>query len=328
MLLSKQDGVINMLIGNQQYDLDNINGELIANEPLSKHTTWKVGGPASLYFKPKNKKDLQKFLTILDDSQPILWLGLGSNILFPDSGFDGVVINAVGQLKNIEYQEISQQNMQVYVEVGVTCSKFSSEMASRGLLGAEFFSGIPGSMGGALAMNAGAFKGETWKAVINVETIDIKGNFHHRKAKEFDVSYRHVSGLDKDQDHQKEWYVSADFVFERNPEQVELSKQQIKNMLLKRNETQPVQQANAGSVFKNPEGNYAAKLIEQCELKNTQIGDAIVSNKHANFIINQGKASSADIINLIELVQETVLKQTGILLEREVVIIKNSKVLH
>ncbi|MBF0264779.1 MAG: UDP-N-acetylmuramate dehydrogenase [Gammaproteobacteria bacterium] len=313
-----------MMIGDKHYELEHIKGELLSNELLSKHTTWKVGGPATLYFKPESKMDLQQFLITLNDSQPILWLGLGSNILFPDNGFNGVVINAVGQLKTIAYEQISENNTKVTVEVGVTCSKFSREMANKGLLGAEFFSGIPGSIGGALAMNAGAFNGETWKHVTNIETIDIKGLFHHKHAKQFEVSYRHVKGLEQRQNQQKEWYVSAEFLFEKNPELVQVTKQNIKTMLLKRNQSQPVQQANAGSVFKNPKGYFAAKLIEQCNLKNTQIGDAIVSNKHANFIINQGHAKAADILKLIELVQETVLKQTGVLLEREVVVIENS----
>ncbi len=308
------------------FNFSHIRGEVRANEAMSQHTTWRVGGLADIYFKPADKEDLVVFLKIINNKLKIFWLGLGSNVLFADSGYRGVVINAVGQLNQIEYLQdklLESKFQQVKVAVGVSCNKFAREMAKRGLLGAEFFAGIPGSIGGALAMNAGAFCGSCWDLVKQVETIDDRGNIRVRDKSEFNISYRKVLGLKNEVNKQQEWFLNATFNYPQDMNKVLELKQHIKQLMSKRNETQPINTANAGSVFKNPPGDYAARLIESCGLKNKTIGGAVVSEKHANFIINRGNATAADIIDLIKLVKKTVYEKTSCVLECEVKLIKS-----
>jgi UDP-N-acetylmuramate dehydrogenase len=308
-------------INNRNYDVSHIRGIIKENEPMSKHTTWKVGGPAKIYYQPEDLLDLQLFLKVLNQQSKqhnILWLGLGSNILVRDNGYNGIVINTVGKLKQIEIVENNQQNRIVSAESGVSCSKFSREMAKAGLLGAEFFSGIPGSMGGAMAMNAGAFGDECWDHLNYVQTINDKGEINNRKATDFIISYRCVDGLKTTDKGSREWFVKGFFKYPHNMDKVLESKAKIKKLLEKRNQSQPVQYANAGSVFKNPEGDYAARLIELCGLKNKQLGKAVISEKHANFIINQGGASANDIESLIKKAQQSVYKKFAVKLDTEV----------
>jgi len=307
---------------------------------MSKHTTWKVGGKAKIYFQPDDVTDLQNFLVSLNQQQQqhnFLWLGLGSNVLIRDKGFNGIVINTVGKLNQIEIFEnpiiegtvIEDPNIEdpdiedkhklrVSAESGVSCSKFSREMAKAGLLGAEFFSGIPGSMGGAMAMNAGAFGNECWNHLDAVKTIDDQGQIHNRKNTDFNVSYRQVEGLKTTAKGTREWFIQGFFKYPQNMAKVLDTKQKIKELLEKRNQTQPVQYANAGSVFKNPKGDFAARLIESCGLKKQQIGNAIISEKHANFIINSGNATAEDIECLMERAQQQVLENYSIKLEPEI----------
>ncbi|SPX62388.1 UDP-N-acetylenolpyruvoylglucosamine reductase [Legionella feeleii] len=203
----------------------------------------------------------------------------------------------------------------VRVEAGVSCASMARFCARNNLAGGEFWAGIPGTMGGALRMNAGCFGGETWQFVVEVETMTRDGEIHVRKPEEFEIAYRHVSGL---QDN--EWFVAA--TCRLIPGEKEKSLQLIKELLAHRADTQPTSEYNCGSVFRNPPGNFAARLIESCGLKGRQLGGAVVSLKHANFIINQhGSASARDIESLIELVHDTVHKQTDIDLIREVHII-------
>jgi UDP-N-acetylmuramate dehydrogenase len=317
-------------INNLHYDVTNIKGDIKENEPMSLHTTWKVGGKARLYFQPENVQDLQNFLNILNQYQQhhnLLWLGLGSNVLIRDKGYNGIVINTVGKFKKIEFiknakdeSSINEGNdyLMVSAESGVSCSKFSREMAKVGLLGAEFFSGIPGSMGGAMAMNAGAFGNECWNNLHEVETIDDKGQIYNRKSSDFNVSYRQVEGLKKTENSICEWFLKGIFKYPQNMSKVIESKEKIKKLLEKRNQTQPIQFANAGSVFKNPQGNFAARLIELCGLKNQSIGDAKISQKHANFIINEGSATAEDIELLMRKVQQQVFEKFSIKLEPEI----------
>ncbi|MFC3908976.1 UDP-N-acetylmuramate dehydrogenase [Legionella dresdenensis] len=286
-------------------------GQLLHNEPLADYTTWRVGGLAARLYKPVSIDDLANFLTQLPAEEPVLWLGLGSNSLIRDSGFSGTVILTQGCLKDLQLLDENH----IRVEAGVSCASMARFSARNNLAGGEFWAGIPGTMGGALRMNAGCFNSETWRWVVEVETINRRGERRIRKADQFDISYRHVSGLSPD-----EWFVAA--VCRLETGEKEKSLQLIKELLAHRADTQPTSEYNCGSVFRNPPGNYAARLIESCGLKGRQIGGAVVSTKHANFIINQhGTASANDIESLINLVHDTVHQETAIDLVREVHII-------
>jgi UDP-N-acetylmuramate dehydrogenase len=285
-------------------------GQLLINEPLAHYTTWRVGGKASKLYKPVNVQDLALFLKQLPRKEPLLWLGLGSNSLIRDKGFAGTVILTQGCLKELKLLGESL----VRVEAGVSCASMARFCARSHLGGAEFWAGIPGTMGGALRMNAGCFGGETWQHVIEIETMTREGEIRIRKPEEFEIAYRHVAGLED------EWFVAATCRLLRGDK--EKSLQLIKELLAHRANTQPINEYNCGSVFRNPPDNFAARLIESCGLKGKQIGGAMVSKKHANFIINQnGNALASDIESLIELVRDTVQQQTQIELMREVHII-------
>jgi len=284
-----------------------LRGELLLNEPMSRHTTWRVGGPAERYYKPVDMDDLACYLGQLPEAEPIFWLGLGSNLLVRDGGIRGSVIAYFGGLNALE-----RDGTQVRVEAGVACGKVARFCSQRSLVGAEFLAGIPGAMGGALAMNAGAFGGETWDLVEQVEVMDRHGKRHIRKAEEYQVGYRWVQRpLEQD-----EWFVAV-WLRLREGNSSEAS-MRIRALLDRRSQTQPTQQPNAGSVFRNPEGDYAARLIELCGLKGYRIGGAQVSEKHANFIVNLGDATAGDIEQLIAKIQATVKQQHGIELMREV----------
>ncbi len=305
-----------------QLEAVGIRGRLKWCEPMARHCTWKTGGNARLYYQPEDMADLQLFLKNTT-AFPKLWLGLGSNVLIRDRGFEGIVINAVGKLNQLSI-DTETRGTKVMTECGVSCAKFSRQMAAAQIAGAEFFTGIPGSMGGAMAMNAGAFGGQCWDYLEAVDTIDKHGKIRQRRADEFTVSYRSVSGLATENNWISEWFVRGYFFYPAKNAQGQgisdssKTRGQMKQLLLERNARQPVQYANAGSVFKNPPGDHAARLIEAAGLKNYSIGDAVVSQKHANFIINRGQATAADIERLIEHIQQEVANQFAIELETEV----------
>lgn len=285
-------------------------GQLLLKEPLSDYTTWRVGGLAKALYKPSGIADLSLFLKQLDAEEPLVWLGLGSNSLIKDNGFSGTVILTQNCLNGLSLIE----NDLIRVEAGVSCAKMARFCARNNLTGGEFWAGIPGTMGGALRMNAGCFNGETWQYVVEVETMTRAGEIKRRHPSEFKVAYRHVSGLND------EWFVAA--TCRLSPGEKDTSFQIIKELLARRAATQPTSEYNCGSVFRNPPGNFAAKLIEECGLKGKRLGGAVVSEKHANFIINyQGTASANDIESLIQLVQKTVYERTAIELVREVQVI-------
>jgi len=290
-------------------EIDSIRGEILTNEPMSKHTSWRVGGLVDCYFKPADIEDLALFLASKSDDSPIYWVGLGSNLLVRDGGIRGTVIMTSGLLNTLEVidDEI------IRAEAGVACPKVAKFVAKNGFEGSEFFAGIPGTIGGALAMNAGAFGGETWEKVVSVETLDRKGNRYERFPNEYDIAYRSVNGP------ASEWFVAGKFRFEKGDGKKSLAR--MKALLEKRNATQPSNQPSCGSVFRNPDNDFAARLIEDCGLKGYSIGGASVSEKHANFIINTGNATASDIENLIEHVATTVKQQKGVELIREAHII-------
>ena len=284
-------------------------GELRYDEPMALHNSWRAGGPARCFFKPADVTELCEFLQQLDPQEPLLWVGLGSNLLVRDGGFPGTVIFTLGALNELQWLDATT----LLAGAGVTCSKVARESARQGLTGLEFLAGIPGTMGGALAMNAGAFGGETWNRVVVVETVDRAGCLHTRKPDEYQVSYRTVEGV------ADEWFVAARLRLETGDSA--LAKQQIRKLLAQRGESQPVQQNSCGSVFRNPPGDHAARLIEATGLKGKTLGGAQVSLKHANFIINTGTATAADIEILLNQVQGCVEQAHGVRLEPEVRIV-------
>jgi UDP-N-acetylmuramate dehydrogenase len=284
-------------------------GSLKQNEPMARHTSWRVGGPAERYYEPADLDDLSLFLAQLPDNEPLLWVGLGSNLLVRDGGIRGTVIMTSGLLKEIELLEDGL----VRAEAGVACAKVARFCARQQLVGVEFLAGIPGTMGGALAMNAGAFGGETWEHVAAVETIDHHGVRHLRRPQEFEIAYRSVRGVPG------EWFVAAHLQLERGDSEAATAR--IKALLEKRNSSQPIGLPSCGSVFRNPPADHAARLIEACGLKGNCVGGACVSEKHANFIINTGNATAAEIEALIEKVAEEVERQHGVKLVREVHIV-------
>ncbi|MEY3289866.1 MAG: hypothetical protein RLZZ419_2108, partial [Pseudomonadota bacterium] len=281
-------------------------GRLLSNEKLAKYTSWRVGGPADRLYIPFDRQDLCEFIAALPASEPVFWMGLGSNLLVRDGGIRGTVINTKGRLKEMKLAEDGS----VYVEVGVPCAHVARFCAEQGLIGAEFLAGIPGTMGGALKMNAGAFGGETWSIIKQVEVIDLAGNLSCRYPTDFNVSYRSVKSAEN------EWFLSCRLELPKGD--TVASQQKIKGFLEKRAKTQPTNQPSCGSVFKNPDGDYAARLIEEAGLKGVAIGGACVSTKHANFIVNTGSATAADIEDLIYTVQYKVKEYQGVELLTEV----------
>jgi UDP-N-acetylmuramate dehydrogenase len=285
-----------------------VQGELRENEPMSRHTSWRVGGSADLFFVPASIEDLSQFLRELDTRTPIFWHGVGSNLLVRDGGIRGVVISASKILKNLDRIE----RYRVKAGSGVPCTQLARQCVRWDFGPSEFFAGIPGTVGGALAMNAGAHGGETWERVESVRTIDRKGEIHQRAPGEYSIGYRSVTGPSN------EWFIEAIFRFD--PE-VTASKETLDAMLERRKATQPLGLPSCGSVFRNPPGDHAARLIQDAELKGHRIGGAEVSPKHANFIINADNATATDVEELIEHVRHAVIERHGVELVHEVRIV-------
>ena len=285
-----------------------LRGKLRQDEPMARHTSWRLGGPADGYYVPADLPDLQNFLAQLAPTTDVLWVGLGSNLLIRDGGFRGQVIAPLNALKQIELQ----LDGDLYAECGSSCARLAKFCQKKGLTGADFFAGIPGTVGGALAMNAGAFGGETWTAVQQLIMIDRQGNLRQRQADEFQVDYRHVSMP------QTEWFAAALFRFEPRAAGEESN---IRQLLRQRNASQPIGEPSCGSVFKNPPGQHAAQLIEAAGLKGHRLGSARVSEKHANFIISDTDTLAADVEMLIDYIRDRVAQQFDVQLESEVRIV-------
>lgn len=298
-----------------------LRGVLKFDEPMSEHTSWRVGGPAERFYIPADIADLSQFLQGLANDEPVHFIGLGSNLLVRDGGVRGTVVLLHSALNQIAlWHGKPGEAVGVYAEAGVASPKVARFAALNGFEGAEFLAGIPGTVGGALAMNAGCYGAETWQHVTEVLTIDGFGELRRRMPQDFDIGYRHVAlkaGI------ASEWFVAAWFAFK--PGNGDASRQKIKDLLEKRVASQPIGQPNAGSVFRNPPGDHAARLIEACGLKGTTVGGAMVSPKHANFIVNAGGATAADIEALIAKVRQTVKEQHGVELVTEVRVIGEAK---
>ncbi len=284
-------------------------GRLLYDEVLAKYTSWRVGGKADCLYFPSERDDLVSFIKSLKKEEPVLWMGMGSNLLIRDGGIRGTVINTRGCLKEM----YKAKDGTIYVEAGIQCARVARFCGDNGLTGAEFLAGIPGTMGGALKMNAGAFGHETWGIVNTVDVCDLSGTSRTRKAEEYKVGYRTVEGPGQ------EWFLSANLKLAAG--ETKASQIMVKELLAKRAQTQPVNQPSCGSVFRNPEGDFAARLIEASNLKGYCIGGACVSEKHANFIINTGQACASDIEALIIYVQEQIELKQGVCLQTEVCIV-------
>ncbi len=287
----------------------NLRGRLMQNALLAEYTSFRVGGPADILFTPADMDDLVTFLQLLPPDMPLLWLGLGSNVLVRDGGIEGAVIVTQGAMHDISIQN----DLLVRAEAGVSCAQIARFTARLGLTGLEFMAGIPGTVGGALAMNAGCHNSETWQHLSQVEMINRQGKKYLRLACNFEVGYRRVNR------QVDEWFVAGYFQLQLGEKTRSLN--DIRVLLEKRNATQPTGLPNCGSVFRNPPGQFAGHLIEQSGLKNWTIGGASVSAKHANFIINEGNATAADIEDLILHVSATVQAKHGVHLIPEVCII-------
>lgn len=278
--------------------------DIKSNFPLKKLNSWRVGGCAARYYKPRDLITLLETISLIEGD--IYLLGLGSNVLIADNGINATVIHTLGALDNIAVTNDGS----IKAEAGVTCAKLAKFCCKHDLNAGAFWAGIPGTVGGALAMNAGAFGGETWDYVSKVEVFNRKGELQLLDASEFEVGYRHVA-LPKDI-----FFAAAYFKLPRSQ-----SKTNIKQLLHARSESQPIGKLSCGSVFKNPVGGYAAQLIEQAGLKGVKLGGAQVSTKHSNFILNLGNATAKDLKELICLVQKQVQQKFEIKLETEVKII-------
>jgi UDP-N-acetylmuramate dehydrogenase len=278
-------------------------------EPLSRHTSWHVGGPADAFYTPKSADELARFLEALPGEVPVHWLGLGSNVLVRDGGLRGVVVSLHLGLDRLERVGATR----VHADAGVPCARVARQCAKWLLGPAEFFAGIPGTVGGALAMNAGAWGGETWPHVVEVDVVDRGGTRRTRLAGEYHYGYRRVQAPAAG-----EWFVAVRFEFAPQPG---ATAETIKSLLVRRRDTQPIGAWSCGSTFTNPPGDHAARLIDSAGLKGCRVGGAVVSTKHANFLINEGGATAADLEQLIGHVQAEVERRHGVRLVPEVRIV-------
>lgn len=325
-----------------------LRGRFLHNESMARHVSWRAGGVAKRVYVPADLEDLRLLLQSIAENEAIHMVGLGSNLLVRDGGVRGVVVLMHGVLKALRVEsrthgippapaEMGESGL-IYAEAGVASPKVARFAANHDLVGAEFLAGIPGTVGGALAMNAGCYGSETWGHVAQVLTLDREGQLSERTPQEYELAYRHVAlreklhtptlptsgeGANVMPKPIEEWFIAGWLRFAKGDGAA--SRERIKQLLKKRIATQPLNQPNAGSVFRNPPGDFAARLIESCGLKGLRIGNAQVSEKHANFIVNLGGASAAEIEAVIEKVEEVVEAKTNIRLIREVRIIGERK---
>ena len=284
-----------------------VNGTCLLNEPMSRHTSYGIGGPAGAYITPRDQDDLRRILHFADEQNiPVFFIGSGSNLLVADEGLNGIVITLIKSFNKLEIK-----GCHIYAETGVMLGHMVKHCIKQKLTGLETMVGVPGTLGGALMMNAGAFGSEISNCLKNVDVMTLTGEIKQYSVKDIDFNYRHSSFK------KNEIIMSANFVLKK------ATKQEIINKRAKasagRKETQPLRFRSAGSLFKNPKKDVAAGyLIDKAGLKGTHRGDAEISEKHANFFVNHGKANAEDVVFLIRLARKTVEKKFGINLELEV----------
>lgn len=298
-----------------------LRGEMRRDEPMARHVSWRAGGRARCTYAPADLEDLALFLQGLPEREPVLMVGLGSNLLVRDGGLDATVIFTHWALRGLRLLHRNATGGELWAQAGVASPKIARFAALHALGGAEFFSGIPGTIGGALAMNAGCYGSETWNVVTQVETIDRTGTIRVRTPQHYTIGYRSVESCSRALPDWSgdEWFIAATLRLPAGDST--MARTRIRELLARRIATQPLGEPNAGSVFRNPSGDHAARLIEACGLKGHAIGGAAISGKHANFIVNRGDARAADIEALIDFTQQIVQQRCGIQLEREVRIV-------
>ncbi len=277
-------------------------------EPMEKHTSFRIGGPAEVMAFPKNAEELSKILKVsklLDCNVRIL--GAGTNILAPDAGIPGMVICLKDAMDGME----SLPNDRIRVAAGVTMARAAMFAAGLGLSGMEFAHGIPGTVGGGVYMNAGAYGGEICQVCESVDVMDMDGNIQTIPGGEMGFSYRHSRLEDEDG-----IVLSAVFALSQKPESE--IREKMQELIGKRRASQPLDKPSAGSAFKRPVGGYAAALIDQAGLKGYRVGDAAISEKHAGFAVNLGRATAADVQELLRQVSDKVFENSGIRIEPEV----------
>ncbi|MBL8517113.1 MAG: UDP-N-acetylmuramate dehydrogenase [Betaproteobacteria bacterium] len=304
-----------------------LRGVLKSNEPMAKHVSWRAGGAAARAYWPADRDDLIAFLKLQRDDEPIHFVGLGSNLLVRDGGVKGTVVFLHGLLNGIEERPHADGVTRIFAEAGVASPKVARHAARASLEGAEFLAGVPGTVGGALAMNAGCYGSETWVYVESVTTVDRGGMVRERFPADYDIGYRHVALKPPSAlrlPPPEEWFIAATFKFRPGSEAV--AKARITEWLKRRVATQPLGQPNAGSTFRNPAGDHSGRLVEACGLKGYTVGGAQVSEKHANFVVNLGGAKAADIEAVVRHMHDTVLAKTGVDLVQEVRVIGDAKV--
>ena len=284
--------------------------ELLENEPMSRHTTFRIGGPARWMLRPRNTDQAAAILRLCHAHgiRPF-FLGNGSNLLVSDRGYDAVVVDTSG----LERMSVEGENA-IYADSGVPLSRLAGFAADQGLAGLEFASGIPGSVGGAVRMNAGAYGGELCQVLERVDYLDQTGALHTAKPEDCGFSYRRsIFG-------QTPWLITG-ALFALTPGDTDEIRGRMAQLNRQRREKQPLEYPSAGSTFKRPQEYFAAALIEECGLKGLSVGGAQVSEKHSGFVINRGDATCADVLALMEKVQAKVMERTGVLLEPEVEIL-------
>ena len=283
-----------------------IAGTIKENEPMMNHTSYGIGGSALAFIEPKSVKDLQIIKIFTEKYKiPLYCIGSGSNLLVSDNGINGFVVSLEKSFKDIIFEDDN-----CHAGAGVKLSKLVKECIKRDLIGLETLIGIPGTLGGALVMNAGAYENEISNYLISIELLNNKGVIEQKYADEIEFTYR-SSNFNKD-----DIILNADFQLERTS-QPEIAKNRDQANL-SRKSTQPLKFRSAGSVFKNPKDFAAGYLIDQAGLKSKSIGGAIVSDIHANFIINKANATADDVIQLIKIIRDTIFKKYSIALELEI----------
>lgn len=318
-----------------QFRTEGLRGEMRCDAPMSRHTSWRAGGAVQRMYQPADLDDLLLFLRQLPAAEPLYPVGLGSNLLVRDGGLRGTMLLLHGALGELRLEADGS----TYAEAGVPGAKLARFAALHNLRGAEFLAGIPGTVGGMLTMNAGCHGSEIWQKVLRVQAVTRHGELLERTPYDYEVGYRSVKrkqdaacgmpgeGVPEscipNPESPEEFFVAAWLKFEAGDG--DIARREIKALLDKRSASQPLNLPNAGSVFRNPPGDHAARLIQQCGLKGRRSGGAQVSEKHANFIVNTGNATAADIENLIYEIQAVVQQQTGIKLHPEVRIVGEHK---
>lgn len=289
-------------------------GNVLKDEPMKMHTTFRIGGPADYFVEPGSESVLKELLLLCRETEtPFFILGNGSNLLVSDEGYRGVMLSLRGfdEISFREGESTEAGKTIMTAGCGVLLSKAAMQAAERGLTGFEFAGGIPGTLGGAVTMNAGAYGGEIRDVILSARVMTKAGDVRELSAEELDLSYRHSIIQEKDL-----IVLSADFAFAHGDE--EQIKEQMRQLNTQRREKQPLEYGSAGSTFKRPEGYFAGKLIQDAGLKGYRSGDVMVSEKHSGFVVNVGKGTCGDAMRVIEHVQRTVYEQFGVELELEV----------